>query len=256
MKYQNYFYLKKFKKKINFAFFTSQGGVSKGDFSSLNCGLCKKDSKENVKKNIRIALKNIGVERKKLILINQIHSNKIYHIDNKNYKDKFYGDGLITKDKKFALAVLTADCAPIFIFNHKKNIACCLHSGWKGTLGNIINKCVLKLKDSEKESNEIVAVVGPCIGFNNYEVSKNFKNKFIKKNKQYNKFFKSKSEYKDRFDLRGIINYQLKEAGITNIYNIKRDTYQNSDIFFSYRRSINQSKINTGRMINIISLRD
>ena len=94
------------------------------------------------------------------------------------------------------------------------------------------------------------------MGYKNYEVDKKFKTKFIKKNKLYKNFFLSKNKLKDLFNLRELINFQLKSEGISKIYNIRKDTYKNSHIFFSHRRATHQNKIQTGRMINIISLRD
>ena len=90
----------------------------------------------------------------------------------------------------------------------------------------------------------------------NFEVDKSFKLKFIRKNTSYSKFFRSKNSYKDLLDLRGLLNYQLKKEGIKKIYNIRKDTYKNSKIFFSHRRSTHQNKKESGRMINIIALRD
>ena len=52
------------------------------------------------------------------------------------------------------------------------------------------------------------------------------------------------------------INYQLKKNGIINVYNINKNTYSDKENFFSYRRLTHQNKINSGRMINIISLID
>ena len=252
----NFINIKKYENKIHFGFFTSKGGVSRGNYKSLNCSINSKDNKNFVKKNINIALKKLKIEKKKLKLINQIHSNKIYLVNNKNIKNEYFGDGIITSNKNLAIGVLTADCAPIFMFDLQNSIICCLHSGWKGSLLNIVEKGVKKLKLNQKIKNtNIVAVVGPCLGSKNFEVNKNFKSKFIKKRKIYGKFFKTKNLNKDLFDLRKMINYQLKKAGVRSIYNINRDTYKYSDIFFSHRRACHQNKTETGRMINIISLK-
>ena len=252
----NFFNLKKFEKDITFGFFSALGGVSKGNYQSLNCSRNSKDKKENVKKNIDIAIKSLSIHNKKLKLINQIHSNKIIEITKKNFADEFNGDGLITRDKELSLAVLTADCAPIFLFDIKSNIICCLHSGWKGTLSNIIKKSIKKFLSKNVSPKNLVAVVGPCLSFKNYEVKKNFKLKFINKNNLYADYFKYKNNNRDLFDLRGIINFQLKSGGVRNIYNINRDTYNKNNTFFSNRRSTHQNIIDTGRMINIISFKD
>ena len=253
---QNFININKFVDIVNLGFFTSKGGISKGDFNSLNCSKSNDDKKNNVSKNIKIAINALGIEKKRLKLINQIHSNKIFFINNNNLNKDIYGDGLITENKNIALGILTADCAPIFIFDKKKSIVCCLHSGWKGALNNIVSKGIKKIKRKKIKSQNIIVIVGPCLGFNNFEVDKKFKLKFIKKNKSYQKFFKSKNRNKDIFDLRNLINFQISKEGINNVFNIRKDTYKNSHIFFSHRRATHQNKIQTGRMINIISLRD
>ena len=253
---QNFININKFVDIVNLGFFTSKGGISKGDFNSLNCSKSNDDKKNNVSKNIKIAINALGIKKKRLKLINQIHSNKIFFVNNNNLNKDIYGDGLITENKNIALGILTADCAPIFIFDKKKSIVCCLHSGWKGALNNIVSKGIKKIKRKKIKSQNIIVIVGPCLGFNNFEVDKKFKLKFIKKNRSYQKFFKSKNRNKDIFDLRNLINFQISKEGIDNVFNIRKDTYKNSHIFFSHRRATHQNKIQTGRMINIISLRD
>lgn len=253
---KNFISLKKFNNDINFGFFTSRGGVSNGKYYSLNCSKNNDDKVSNVNKNIKIAIKNLGIKKKKLKIINQTHSNKIYYIDNNNFNNNLYGDGLITQNKKISLGVLTADCAPIFLFDKRKSIICCLHAGWKGTLNNIVKEGIKKIKKKKIKAKDIVVVIGPCLSVNNFEVDKKFKLKFIKKSKFYSNFFKSKNSIKDLFNLRSLINYQLSMEGITNIYNINKDTYKNNDIFFSHRRAIHKNNARTGRMINIISFKD
>ena len=251
-----YFNIKKFHKIVTCGFFTSRGGTSKGNFYSLNCSKNSKDNKINVSRNIKIALKSLNIHKKKIKLINQNHSNKTYIIDKNNFNKELHGDGLITKNKNIALGVLTADCAPIFLFDNKKRIICCLHSGWKGALSNIVKEGIKKIETGKINRKDIVAIVGPCLAFKNYEVDRKFKLKFINKNYQYSQFFKSKNKTKDLFNLRGLINFQLQKEGISNIFNIRKDTYKNRQIFFSHRRMNHQNLSSTGRMINIISLKD
>ena len=80
---------------------------------------------------------------------------------------------------------------------------------------NITKEGIKKIKNKKINKKDIIAVVGPCLGFKNYEVDKKFKSKFIKKNKILSKFFKPKNKNKDLFNLRGLINYQLKKEGIS-----------------------------------------
>ena len=141
---------------INHAFFDSKGGVSSGIYKSLNCGIGSNDKIKKVNKNLKIVSKKIGV-KKKIILLNQIHSNKIFFI-NKIPKKKLLGDGLITNTKNLAIGILTADCAPILLFDPKKNIIGAFHAGWKGAYKMIGKKMINYFKKRGSKLNDIFAV--------------------------------------------------------------------------------------------------
>ena len=72
-------------KNVEHAFFNKLGGKSVGIFKSLNCGLGSSDKKQDILKNLKIVEKKIRSNSRKLILLNQIHSNKFCFID-KNSK--------------------------------------------------------------------------------------------------------------------------------------------------------------------------
>ena len=129
-------------KNLQHAFFNRKGGKSLGIFKSLNCGPGSSDNKKNVLKNLQIVQKKIKTKLKKIILLKQIHSNKFHFID-KNLKLKNYnfeGDALITNKKEFPIAILTADCAPILIYDEKEKMIAAIHAGWKGAFKGIIKK--------------------------------------------------------------------------------------------------------------------
>ena len=239
--------------KITYGFFTRLGGCSKNIYESLNCSYTNGDNYESVKKNIQLAKSQLNLNKKKLKLCKQTHSNITKIINKSNFKTNTIADGLLTTDPTIALGILTADCAPIFIFDKKCSFICCLHSGWNGTLLNIVNNSIDLIKKYNSNLDDIIAIVGPCLGKNNFEVSNDFKNMFFKKNSQYLSFFEKKNPNKDLFDMRGLINYQFKEIGICNVYNIDVDTYKKDRLFFSHRRSTKKNQSFTGRMINIIS---
>ena len=66
----------------------------------------------------------------------------------------------------------------------------------------------------------------------------------------------NKNKIKDLFDMRGLINFQLKQNFIKNISNDNIDTYDKKNLFFSHRRSLHQNKLPAGRMINIIAFNE
>ena len=243
--------LKKFK-IIKHGFFNSVGGVSSGQYKSLNCGIGSKDKKINVVNNLKIISKKVSIKKNKLVLLRQIHSNKIYQIK-KIPKKKLVGDGIVTNSKNIAFGILTADCAPILFYDSKKNIIGAVHAGWKGAYKGIIKKVIKFLLKNGSESKNLVAAIGPCISQKSYEIKKDFKNKFLNQSKKNEIFFK-KNKNKTYFGLNKYVYYQLKSLGLKKIDIIDKDTYNPKNNFFSARRSIHKKENDYGRNISIIMI--
>ena len=138
--------LSKFK-TIRHGFFNRFGGVSKGIYKGLNCGLGSDDRIKDVKKNIEKVCQKIGCNKNNLVLLDQIHSNNVYKIS-KIPKKKLIGDSLITSKKGIALGILTADCAPVFIYDPVNNLISALHAGWKGAYKKIVSTTLRKFKSN------------------------------------------------------------------------------------------------------------
>ena len=102
-----------------------------------------KDNSANVKKNLNIVRKKISKNSKNIFLLSQIHSNKFVFID-KKYKSKTKprADAIVTDQVNLHIAVLTADCVPILIFDDQRKMIAAIHSGWKGALKGIISKVI------------------------------------------------------------------------------------------------------------------
>ncbi len=241
-------------KNLKHGFFNSVGGQSKDIYKSLNCGPGSKDNKKNIKKNLQIVKKKISKKAKNIFLVHQIHSNKFIFID-KNYdnKDKPKADAIITNRKNLPIAVLTADCAPILIYDDKMKMIAAIHAGWKGAFKGIIAKVIKFMIKKGCKSENITAAIGPSISQKNYEVKKDFKMKFIQKNKKNYIFFKDKKN-KLYFDLTKYIYTSLKTIKIKNIDILKIDTFNKKNKFFSARRALELNHDDYGRNISIIML--
>ena len=192
---------------------------------------------------------------KKIIFLNQIHSNKFYYIENKpEFKNKkLQGDALITNQKNLPLGILTADCAPILIYDKNKKMVAAIHAGWKGALNNIVKNVTKFMIKKGCSPKNMTAVIGPCIAIKNYEVKQNFIKKFIKKDKK-SKFFFKKIKNKNYFSLNKFIYSQLINLNINNIDIINKDTFDIKNNFFSARRSIGRNESDYGRNISIIMI--
>ena len=192
---------------------------------------------------------------KKIIFLHQTHSNKFYFIDKKfkSKKIKFDGDAIITNKKNTPIGVLTADCAPVLIYDKNKNMIAAIHAGWKGAYNGIIKNVSEFMLKKGCSPSTMTAVIGPCISIKNYEVKQDLKNKFLKKDKNNNIFFK-KIKNKTYFSLNKYVYSQLKKLNIKNIEIIKKDTFDVKNNLFSARRAINCNENNFGRNISIIMI--
>jgi len=249
------FFSKKLKefKNINHCFFSRKNGCSEGYYDSLNCGLGSSDSKENVIKNLEIVSQKIGCKNESLITLNQIHSNKVIYFEDKNsLQNKLTGDAIITKVKNIGVGILTADCAPILLYDPKKNIIGCIHSGWKGALNGIIKNTFKKLNEINSKNSDLTVVIGPCIKKENYKVKIDFYNKFVNQDLKNKIFFEKFDNESYIFDLRGFVNNEIESFNVKNIENIDMDTYSEEQNFFSYRRSKIRKEKDYGRCISVI----
>jgi len=246
--------LSKFK-DIEHSFFNKLGGKSTGIYGSLNCGLGSSDSKKSILQNLKIVKKKIKANSKKIFLLNQIHSDKFLFInkESKTNNNNFKGDALITNKLNTPIGVLTADCAPILIFDSNKKMIAAIHAGWKGAYKEIVKKVLKFMIKKGCSSNNITAVIGPCISLKNYEVKQDFKKKFIKKDVKIKVFFK-KIKNKNYFNLSKFLNYQLKSLGVKKIEVINKDTFNIKNNFFSARRSKSRNENDYGRNISVIMI--
>ena len=240
-------------KIVTHGFFNKTKGYSKGIYKGLNCGKGSKDNKNNVKKNLRYVKEKIESKKNNIVLLYQIHSSKFYFIK-KSPKKKIIGDAIITNIRNLPIGILTADCAPILILDYERKIIAAIHAGWRGAYKNIVTKVLKNLVRSGSNKKHIIAVIGPSISQKSYEVGKEFKYKFLRKNKRNSLYFKFKQK-RIFFNLTKFIHNQLISFGIQKIDVIRKDTFDKKNNFFSARRSIKKNEPDYGRNISVIMLK-
>jgi len=249
------FFSKKLQKfeNIKHCFFSRKNGFSKGIYESLNCGIGSSDDKENILKNLKLVSNKINCSKDSLITLNQKHTNQVIHFKNeKSVKNKLTADAIVSEVKNIGIGILTADCAPILFYDPKKKIIGCAHSGWKGALSGIIKNTVKKFNELNSNSNDLIAIVGPCIAKQNYKVKEDFFNKFISQENNNKVFFEKIDNERFLFDLRAFINKEILKSGIKNVENLEMDTFSQKEFFYSYRRSQLNKEKDYGRCISVI----
>ena len=244
--------LQKFK-NIKHCFFSRKNGISQGIYESLNCGIGSNDDKENVFKNLKLVSDKINCNKDSLITLNKKHTSQVIHFKNKkSVQNKLTADAIVSEVKNVGIGILSADCAPVLFYDPKKKIIGCAHSGWKGALNGIIKNTVEKFYELNSNNNDLIAVVGPCIGKKNYKVKEDFFNKFVSKENNNKEFFEKIDNEKFLFNLRAFINKEILKSGIKNVENLELDTFSQKELFYSYRRARLNKENDYGRCISVI----
>ncbi len=199
-------------------------------------------------------LASLGIDYRDLVCAKQIHSNKVAYICE---KDKGRGalsydsaiadtDALITSARNLPLAVFTADCLSVFLYDAKTASIGLAHAGWRSTKENIVIKTVqLMQKEFHTEPKDLYALFGPAIRDCCYEVGDDFQKNFA-----YGLKLRNKKYY---LDLAGINKKQLLETGVAeaSIDDSGVCTSCQNEDFFSFRKEGNSC----GRMMSVIMLK-
>ena len=244
--------------RITYGFFTRSGGTSEKPFDTLNCSFNNEDFSSNVEENLELVRKELNLDT--IIQLNQVHSSRVITLKNEdtnyNLKD---ADGLVTNLKGMGLSILGADCAPILFYDNVFKVIGACHAGWRGAVNNITESTITKMENLGSKRKNITAIIGPTIHKKSYEIKEDVA-KIIKSSLFYKEnssilFNKKKGEY--LFDLPLLLKESLKLSKIKKIGDVDKDTYTNSNLFFSHRKSTHESiskKVRTGRQISVIGI--
>lgn len=238
------------------AFFTRKGGVSKGIFSSLNCGFGAGDPAENVARNRAIAMRLLGAAPERLVTCRQVHSATVVEAARPWRREEApRADGLVTRVPGIALGVLAADCAPILLHDASARVIGAAHGGWRGALAGIAEAAIAAMEALGAARPHIRAAIGPCIGRLSYEVGPEFPAPVIAEDAAAAAFFVEKPlPARHLFDLSGYIAHRLTRAGIAEVLQAGRDTAAEEALFFSYRRARQSGENGYGRALSAIVL--
>ena len=80
------------------------------------------------------------------------------------------GDALVTSAPGLPLAVSTADCLPIVLYDAQRRRLAAVHAGWRGTVRSAAAAAVAALVAAGSAAADVVAAIGPSIGSCCYEV--------------------------------------------------------------------------------------
>ncbi len=236
---------------------TRHGGVSKGNYASLNInGYCG-DAKEDVAENRRLLCMSLNLsDESRLVIPHQTHGTTVLTVDKtflsldeEQRQQRLEGiDAVITNVPQICIGVSTADCIPIIIYDAVHHAAAAIHAGWRGTVARIVKKAVAALQAAYgSQPTELQAWIGPGISLRNFEVGQEVYDQFAEAGFQMERIAMKYEKW--HIDLPMCNRMQLEEAGVPlqSIRQMAVCTYDQTDDFFSARRlGINSGRIYTG----------
>lgn len=239
---------------LRHAFFTREGGVSTGVYTSLNGGAGSNDDPQAVQRNRTLMAEALGVSEPQLLVPYQIHSADV-EIASDVWQERPRVDGVVTNVPGLAIGVTGADCGMILFADAQARVIGACHAGWKGALTGVLENTLSKMEELGAKRSAISAVLGPTIGAKSYEVGPEFVTRFEQDEKEAQRFFtKSPRDGHAMFNLPAFIAMRLQRAGVGRFHDLALDTYADEARFFSYRRTTHRKEADYGRLVSAIAL--
>lgn len=232
---------------VGHLFTTRTGGVSTGELSSMNLSFSRGDDPANVVENYRRICDVLGVGIEDVVASVQTHTTNIRHVTSadkgkgvlfpQDYQDV---DGLITDEPGVVLATFYADCVPLYFVDPVKQAIGLAHSGWRGTVNRMGAHMVQAMTDAfGSRPEDLIAVVGPSICRDCYEVSEDVAEEFQVLFAGTQVVSEGREEGKYQLDLWLANRLILEQAGIPTDRISVTDvcTCHNPEYLFSHRAS-------------------
>jgi len=222
-------------------FTTRLGGVSKAPLDSLNLGWNRGDNPENVTKNFQILADAIGFDLQRLVLTRQTHSDIVRQVtadDARGLNNRDYPecDALITNCPGTALAIFTADCTPVLLWDPVTGAVGAAHAGWRGTAAKIAAKTALAMMTAFGcRPENLQAAIGPNIAQCCFETDADVPEAMIQAYGDQAKPFITQKGDKYYVNLKEINGLALREVGVKHIDISTECTVCQCQRFWSHR---------------------
>ncbi|WP_277466345.1 peptidoglycan editing factor PgeF [Parabacteroides sp. PF5-6] len=236
---------------------TRSGGVSQGEYASLNLGEYCGDEAAAVAENRKRLCRALCIAEDALFVPYQTHESRIRLIDSsflalskEQQRAALQGvDALITREPDVCIAVTTADCVPLLLYAPEKKVIAAVHAGWRGTVLQIAAQTVAYMVERfDCDVRQLRAFIGPAIGLADYEVGDELVDAFRRIEPEVERVIKEDPlTGKPHADLWEANRLQLLRSGLfaEHIEVSGLSTYSHPEDFFSARRQ----GVRSGRML-------
>ncbi len=225
--------------KVEHLFTTREGGVSAGQFRSMNFSVRLGDRPENVLENYELVARILGGRASDVTGTVQTHTVNVRRVTEEDrgkvaFRKEDYSDvdGLVTNEKGIILAVFTADCVPLYFVDPVKEAIGLAHSGWRGTVGNMAGIMVERMKkEFGSDPKDLIVAIGPSICRKCYEVDETVaakssdNGKMVNYSDLYSYLWTHDTPHLTESELKGYLGSLVKKGWLDKI-----DTYYDFEI--------------------------
>ncbi len=232
---------------VRHAFSTRLGGVSQGQFATMNFSFTRGDDPEHVRENYRRMADVLGVSEEKMVLSHQTHTTNVRVIHEEDVgkgiaRERDYQDvdGLVTDLAGVTLVTFFADCVPLYLVDPVHRAIGLSHSGWRGTVHRM-GKVTLEVMRREygTRAEDVIAAIGPSICQDCYEVGEDVVREFSEtfEPDDQKRIFYQKKDGKYQLNLWEANRLVFREAGVLaqHIHVTDICTHCNPQWMFSHR---------------------
>jgi hypothetical protein len=220
---------------------TRAGGVSEGEYASLNLGRSSGDDPERVERNRAIVRERLPAEP---MWLAQVHGVEVARAGHFRVEVERTGEYRMPEPPKadacFADAagqvcvVLVADCMPVFFCDAAGTRVAVAHAGWRGLSAGVLENTVAAMGLAPAH---LMAWMGPAIGPDAFEVGPEVREAFLARDRGAGDAFRAGKPGKFMADLYALARRRLEQAGVRSVHGGGFCTYHDAERFFSYRRA-------------------
>lgn len=219
-------------------FVTDRGSdSSKREFT---LSLSSTPDRTGVLRNRSLLASAMGVGDAELYFPSQVHKTKILHVSRATPKEELLEtDALVTNDPGICIAVMSADCVPILLYDRKNQAVAAVHSGWRGTVARILEKSLNEMQRLfGTHGEDLYAGIGPSVSTESYEVGEEVIEEVKSSFRNDHGLLTATQKGKAKLDLWKANSIQLQEFGVptTQIEVSNLCTVKNNQHFFSARK--------------------
>ena len=165
--------------------YEAEGGNKRPLFS------CGSHNENLFKTHQRWFLNSLGIKNEFVYRVRQVHGNRVYVLNDPlvsvEQVEKEEADAIVTHLSGRSLAVLTADCIPIIIYDPVRHVTGVVHAGRKGTEKFIFSNVVeILVREYGSSPLDLTVGMGPAIRGCCYEVDKSCVLPFLERAPRHN----------------------------------------------------------------------